>query len=147
MFPKNGTAATTKHAQKTILIADADSMYRRLYKEVLGKRFPSYTFYAVENGLQALQFVSTNRTSLIITCLMMHKMNGFEMIEYLVEREMHIPVLIMAQQVKQPCLKGYWRDKLDWIKENMDPDELGMIGKVTTIVELSVEIIRLCGKK
>lgn len=77
-----------------ILIAEDDSELRQLFQHVLTKN--GYAVTGVSNGEEALSAVEASYFDLIISDIMMPKMDGYELVRALREAGMTTPVMMIT---------------------------------------------------
>jgi len=77
-----------------ILIAEDDSELRQLFSHVLTKN--GYSVTGVADGDEALNAVGSDYYDLIISDIMMPKVDGYQLLESLRNRGMSIPVLMIT---------------------------------------------------
>lgn len=78
----------------TILIVEDDLNLQQLYQSVLQQ--VNYTVLVAENGLHALEILDSHLVDLIITDIMMPKLDGFEFTQYLRQQQNQIPILMIT---------------------------------------------------
>lgn len=79
-----------------ILIAEDDSELRQLFQHVLTKN--GYAVTGVSNGEEALSAVEASYFDLIISDIMMPKMDGYELVRALREAGMTTPVMMITSK-------------------------------------------------
>lgn len=77
-----------------VLIVEDDKNLRKLIVTCLKKN--NYNTYEATNGEDALEILDKNFTDLIITDIMMPKMDGFELVKELRESKYNIPILLIT---------------------------------------------------
>ena len=77
-----------------ILIAEDDRELRQLFQHVLTKN--GYTVVGVSNGEEALRAIDASYYDMIISDIMMPKMDGYELVRALREAGMTIPVMMIT---------------------------------------------------
>ena len=77
-----------------ILIAEDDHELRQLFQHVLTKN--GYTVVGVSNGEEALRAMDASYYDMIISDIMMPKMDGYELVRALREAGMTIPVMMIT---------------------------------------------------
>lgn len=85
---------------QSILLVDDDMDILDLLRESLEEL--SFKVYTAQNGLEALNFLATNRVECIITDITMPIMDGTELIEKLREREDHTPFFFITGYLDFP---------------------------------------------
>ncbi len=84
---------------KTVLVVDDEPQSRQALAAALGRQ--GHEVVEAGHGLEALASLQTRRPDLVITDLMMPKMNGWRLIAALREEQCNAPVLLMTSHVKQ----------------------------------------------
>lgn len=87
------TLDTTKH----VLIVDDDEMIREYVKELL--LFSDYKVTQAENGKEGLKQVYENEPDLIITDIIMPKMEGISFIQELRAHNKNMPIIAMTGNI------------------------------------------------
>ena len=85
-----------------ILIAEDDRELRQLFQHVLTKN--GYAAVGVSNGEEALAAMDTSYYDLIISDIMMPKLDGYELVRSLREAGNSIPVLMSVNTFSRLCL-------------------------------------------
>ncbi|MDN3378545.1 MULTISPECIES: two-component regulator propeller domain-containing protein [unclassified Pseudoalteromonas] len=112
-----------KHAATVIIVEDNDELRHYLKTELLQK----YNVLTAENGDAAMKLMLKHVPDLLITDLMMPKMDGFELLKALHESRVtcHIPAIILtAKGDHESKLKGLNHYALDVITKPFDRAEL-----------------------
>lgn len=84
---------------KTVLLVDDEPQSRQALAAVLARQ--GHEVVEAGHGLEALASLQDHRVDLVITDLMMPKMNGWRLIAALREQQCSAPVLLMTSHVKQ----------------------------------------------
>ncbi len=80
-----------------ILVVEDDAALRNLLETVLSKSgFPTLT---AENGIKAVDILSTEDISLVITDIMMPGMGGLKLISYIASKNAHIKIITLSGAV------------------------------------------------
>lgn len=77
-----------------ILIAEDDSEVRQLFERVLTKH--GYTTIGVANGQEALDYLANDYVDLIISDIMMPKVDGYALVQAVRETNPTMPILIIT---------------------------------------------------
>ena len=77
-----------------ILVVEDDKNLRKLITTYLRKN--EYITYEATNGEEALEVIDTNYIDLIISDIMMEKMDGYELTKSLREANYTIPILLVT---------------------------------------------------
>lgn len=94
--------------QKKILVVDDDADSRVLVRRILTEK--GYSVAQCSNGLEALEYLQTNRPDLLILDIMMPRMSGYDLASHLKQDEIRsvIPIIFMsAKNSAQEVMKGY----------------------------------------
>ena len=77
-----------------ILLAEDDRELRQLFQHVLTKN--GYTAVGVSNGLEALEALEGGYFDLLISDIMMPKMDGYTLVRTIRDEGMNMPVLMIT---------------------------------------------------
>ena len=77
-----------------ILLAEDDRELRQLFQHVLTKN--GYTAVGVSNGLEALEVLEGGYFDLLISDIMMPKMDGYTLVRTIRDEGMNMPVLMIT---------------------------------------------------
>ncbi|HBF96499.1 MAG TPA: hybrid sensor histidine kinase/response regulator [Porphyromonadaceae bacterium] len=81
----------------SVLIVEDDQDIRSMIKDLLS---PSYNIIEASNGMEALQAVNRQHPILVISDIIMPKMNGVEFVKIMKTQEMtsHIPIILLSSK-------------------------------------------------
>ncbi len=79
---------------QSILVVDDEPLIRKLLVEVLGE--PRRVVHEAENGLAAIEKMAQHAYDLVITDLLMPRMDGFALIDHLRETGAEVPVVVVS---------------------------------------------------
>ena len=106
-----------------ILIAEDDSELRQLFQHVLTKN--GYAVTGVSNGEEALSAVEASYFDLIISDIMMPKMDGYELVRALREAGMTTPVMmITAKDAFDDMRLGFLSGSNDYMVKPVNVNEM-----------------------
>ncbi len=106
-----------------ILIAEDDSELRQLFQHVLTKN--GYAVTGVSNGEEALSAVEASYFDLIISDIMMPKMDGYELVRALREAGMTTPVMmITAKDAFDDMRLGFLSGSYDYMVKPIKVNEM-----------------------
>ena len=108
-----------------ILVVDDVPTNIMLVQAILRKE--GYTLFTTDNGLKALQLVQTVKPNLILLDIMMHVMDGYEVLEKLKSdpETRDIPVIIMSALSDMPSIvKGYQLGAIEYVTKPFQREEL-----------------------
>ena len=106
-----------------ILIAEDDRELRQLFQHVLTKN--GYTVVGVSNGEEALWAMDTSYYDMIISDIMMPKMDGYELVRALREVGMTIPVMmITAKDAFDDMRLGFLSGSDDYMVKPVNVNEM-----------------------
>ena len=106
-----------------ILIAEDDSELRQLFQHVLTKN--GYAVTGVSNGEEALSAVEASYFDLIISDIMMPKMDGYELVRALREAGMTTPVMmITAKDAFDDMRLGFLSGSDDYMVKPINVNEM-----------------------
>ena len=106
-----------------ILIAEDDRELRQLFQHVLTKN--AYTVVGVSNGEEALRAMDASYYDMIISDIMMPKMDGYELVRALREAGMTIPVMmITAKDAFDDMRLGFLSGSDDYMVKPVNVNEM-----------------------
>lgn len=106
-----------------ILIAEDDHELRQLFQHVLTKN--GYTVVGVSNGEEALRAMDASYYDMIISDIMMPKMDGYELVRALREAGMTIPVMmITAKDAFDDMRLGFLSGSDDYMVKPVNVNEM-----------------------
>ena len=112
-----------------ILVVEDDKNLRKLITTCLKKE--NYQTYEASNGIEALEIIDKNFTDLIVTDIMMPKMDGFELTKELREAKYNIPILLItAKSTLDDKKEGFLLGADDYMVKPVDIEELILRVKV-----------------
>ena len=112
-----------------VLIVEDDKNLRKLINITLTKE--KYTVYEATNGEEALDVIDKNYIDLIISDVMMPKMDGFELIKELRSSKYKIPILLItAKNSIEDKKEGFLLGADDYMVKPIDIEELLLRVKV-----------------
>lgn len=112
-----------------ILVVEDDKNLRKLIITCLKKE--NYQTYEASNGIEALEIIDKNFTDLIVTDIMMPKMDGFELTKELRDAKYNIPILLItAKSTLDDKKEGFLLGADDYMVKPVDIEELILRVKV-----------------
>ena len=126
------THMTAPSTQYRALIVEDDPAIRRLVEKILARR--QVQVDTAHDGREALRKLGTGRYSVLILDLMVPELNGFEVIDFLKQQNLQIPVAVVSA-VSQQALT---RLDLDIVKL--------VISKPFDVEEFTKGILGLCAE-
>lgn len=132
-----------------IMVVEDDIDLNRFVSSVL--RNEGYEVFSCYNGLEALEQMETQKTDLLLTDVMMPKMDGFELAESVRLTDKNMPIIFMtAKDDKQSKMLGYSVGIDEYVTKPFDTDILLMTikailrrAKIETQKELVVGNFRM----
>lgn len=88
-----------KNDRKKILIVEDERAYSRALELKLKKN--GFEVQSVQDGLSALTVLKEGKIDLLITDLIMPKMNGFELLEELLKNNIKIPTIVLSNLTQE----------------------------------------------
>ena len=90
-----------------MLIVEDNSELLRLMKRLLQ---PRYHVLTARNGQEALQLIQTNKIDIVVSDVMMPKMDGYELTDHIKHNEIysHLPIILLTAKTNEedqqrPC--------------------------------------------
>lgn len=112
-----------------ILVVEDDKNLRKLITTCLKRE--NYQTYEATNGIEALEMIDKNYIDLLITDIMMPKMDGYELIKELREAKYNIPILLItAKSTLDDKKEGFLLGADDYMVKPIDIEELVLRVKV-----------------
>lgn len=111
----------------SVLIVDDSKATRREIVQTLRKDKSLSSFFEAENGVEALRIISNERVDLIITDLLMPRMDGFKLVKTVAsdERFAGLPmVLLTVRSQLEDRVKGLELGAWDFLVKPIHPVEL-----------------------
>lgn len=106
-----------------VLVVEDDKNLRKLMVTYLIKN--KYEPYEAQNGEEALSVLDTNYIDLIITDIMMQKMDGYELTKTLREAKMNMPILLVtAKSTIEDKKEGFLSGADDYMVKPVDMEEM-----------------------
>ena len=106
-----------------ILLAEDDRELRQLFQHVLTKN--GYTAVGVSNGLEALEALEGGYFDLLISDIMMPKMDGYTLVRTIRDEGMNMPVLmITAKDAFDDMRMGFLSGSDDYMVKPINYEEL-----------------------
>jgi len=106
-----------------ILVVEDDTKINSLFCTVLKRN--GYNAIAAYDGEEALQKLESDFIDLIISDIMMPRMNGYELIEILRDNEYNLPILIItAKESFEDKQKGFAYGADDYMVKPIDVNEM-----------------------
>lgn len=106
-----------------ILLAEDDRELRQLFQHVLTKN--GYTTVGVSNGLEALEALEGGYFDLLISDIMMPKMDGYQLVSALREAGMTTPVMmITAKDAFDDMRRGFLSGTDDYMIKPVNVNEM-----------------------
>lgn len=117
-----------------ILVVEDDKNARKLMTTVLAQN--NYEPVSAADGIDALEIMDHQHIDLIITDIMMPRMDGFELVQTLREGNSNIPILIItAKEAIQDKKRGFRIGTDDYMVKPIDEEE--MILRVSALLRRS----------
>ena len=106
-----------------ILLAEDDRELRQLFQHVLTKN--GYTTVGVSNGLEALEALEGGYFDLLISDIMMPKMDGYTLVRTIRDERMNMPVLmITAKDAFDDMRMGFLSGSDDYMVKPVNVNEM-----------------------
>ena len=81
---------------KKVLVVDDNIIDRKLISRRISNEFPQVIVKEATDGLHALKFIEEHDFDLIITDLVMPKMEGIELIQHVQEIKSNVPIIAVS---------------------------------------------------
>jgi len=107
----------------TILLAEDEEKISELMKDAIGEYFQE--FIIVKDGVKALEAYHQHQPDIVITDILMPRLNGLELLKELREENEKLPVIILsAHSDTQKLLQAIDYGVSKYFIKPLDPDEL-----------------------
>ncbi|TRX51204.1 response regulator [Fulvivirga sp. M361] len=129
----------SNRAKKTILIVEDNYYLQEFLKELLAGE---YNIILAENGEEGYYYAKNNLPDLILSDVMMPKLNGIQMSEKLQknQRTMHVPIIFLtAKNSTNSKISGLQSGAIEYIRKPFNTNELLL--KVKNIISSHEHII------
>ena len=129
-----------------ILIAEDDRELRQLFQHVLMKN--GYTAVGVSNGAEALEALDESYYDLILSDIMMPKMDGYELVRTLREAGQSIPVMmITAKDAFDDMRLGFLSGTDDYMVKPVNVNEMVLrVGALLRRAQMTSEHRQVIGE-
>ena len=129
-----------------ILIAEDDRELRQLFQHVLVKN--GYTAVGVSNGAEALEALGESYYDLILSDIMMPKMDGYELVRTLRETGQSIPVMmITAKDAFDDMRLGFLSGTDDYMVKPVNVNEMVLrVGALLRRAQMTSEHRQVIGE-
>lgn len=108
-----------------LLVVEDDENLRYVIQDGLQIIIGGYEVLTADNGKDGIKQWKEHRPDIILTDVEMPKMDGFEMVEYIRERDQDIPILFISGcKSSADVTTGYKVGANNYIKKPFGPDEL-----------------------
>ncbi|HMW00970.1 MAG TPA: response regulator, partial [Acidobacteriota bacterium] len=81
---------------KTVLIVDDERLFLSSLADVLPSYFEDLKVLTAEDGSEAIITLHTEEVDLVVTDLKMPLMDGFQLLVYMLNKQINIPVVVMT---------------------------------------------------
>jgi DNA-binding response OmpR family regulator len=107
----------------TILLAEDEEALSKLMKDAIGEYFKE--FIVVNNGEKALQAYEKYKPHIVISDILMPKLNGLELLKRLREKNEKLPIILLSAYSDTPkLLQAIDNGVSKYFIKPLDPDEL-----------------------
>ncbi len=118
-----GDASDLPRGTETILLAEDDAVLRKLLCTVLKEH--GYTPIEAEDGSDAVRKALQNEIDMVITDVVMPKMNGWEAYQQIIKAKPHLPTLFMSGYTDDIIhRKGVLDEGLNFLPKPITPAQL-----------------------
>jgi len=134
-----------------ILVVDDDNATRRLYMKIL-REIPEVEVMGAKDGKEALKLIKKSPPDIVVSDLMMPKMNGLELFKELKKdphsnmSEIYL-IMVSAEKSKEEKIKCMRQGADDYLTKPVDPDELLARVKVGQRISAKLKRIELEAKR
>jgi CheY-like chemotaxis protein len=126
LFGKMVLSDTTVKDQKSvgnILMVEDDLINQKIIKEILLQK--NYTVTTASDGVSALMEIVKAKFDVILSDINMPNFDGFQLLDYMNEKEIHIPVIFMTSLTDEKFeLRGLELGAVEYIKKPVNAELL-----------------------
>jgi hypothetical protein len=80
----------------SVLIAEDERLFAETYVRLVKSFRPDYAIHEARSGVDAIRVMTANRVDLMLMGLRMPRMNGFDVLEFLHDKNIRIPTVIIT---------------------------------------------------
>ena len=130
----------------TVLVAEDDSKLRQLFCTVLERN--GYRALPAKDGEEALDILDKEHIDLIISDIMMPKVDGYELTQMLRDANYHIPILMVtAKEQFEDKQRGFLAGTDDYMVKPVDVNEMVLrVGALLRRAKIASERRMVCGE-
>ena len=108
-----------------LLLVEDDENLRFVIEDGLQHGIGGYEIWVASNGKEGIKLWEEHRPDVILTDVDMPKMNGFQMVEYIRERDLEVSILFISGfRSSVDVTTGYKLGANNYIKKPFTPEEL-----------------------
>ncbi|MDA3905510.1 MAG: response regulator [Bacteroidales bacterium] len=124
MIPEDETKYSNEKAGN-ILVVEDDLIFRKIIKEMLSTK--NYNVVLASDGVEALMKISNSKFDVILSDINMPNFDGFQLMNYMNEKEIHIPVIFMTSLTDEKFeLKGLELGVIEYLKKPINLELLNL---------------------
>ncbi|MEN8152905.1 MAG: response regulator [Acidobacteriota bacterium] len=132
---------------KNILVLDDDPVILEIIKSELDQK--KYNIFLASNGVEGLELLNTKKIDILITDLLMPEFDGIQLISYMKENQINIPVLVITSvedtdiidQVMNLGIKNILKKPIDFKELEK---KINLAEKSNDSFEKKLDLLSLC---
>lgn len=128
---------------QSIYFVDDEKLFRECFSKKIEEEFRPVQVRTAKNGLEAIELIKSNPPSLLITGIMMPRMDGFTLIEYLLDQNLTFPILIFSSYLSHYDASHDRYIQFLRILDRIDLPSLGLLCRPCDMDEFLSEVRRL----
>lgn len=119
--------SNSKHPNRKVLIVDDEDLARVLLKHIIERmNVPDVEILLAEDGMQATEIIDTKQPDLILLDLLLPKMNGYDVCQYVRQIPAYDPhiIILTARGVKTDRQRAEAMGAKDFMTKPFNPSRL-----------------------
>lgn len=127
---------TVPYSHNTILLVESEHDQLQKYESLIKDEFANFRMIGVKNGYEALNKISEQTPSLVITDYEMPLMNGIQLIQYIrkEDKSFKIPIIATVKELTDNFMQEYRELGIDTVLQK-PVDEIMLIEKLQVILD------------
>lgn len=115
---------------KNILVVDDNRVFLETFSEHLSSLLENFNVITAEDGARAIEILGSNHVSLIITDLLMPRVDGYSLLAHARKNHPSIPVIIMTASCS-PAISALVRKRgcVQCLEKPFDLEEMDLLVK------------------
>ena len=128
---------------QSIYFVDDEKLFRDCFSKKIEEEFRHVQVRTAKNGLEAIELIQESTPSLLITGIMMPRMDGFTLIEHLLDQNLTVPILIFSSYLTHYDVIHDRYIQFLRILDRIDLPSLGLLCRPCNMDDFLSEVRRL----